>query len=308
MNQEQENGGRRMFLKQVGSGVALAGSASLAVAATQPTQGAPAVQPAPMPTEYTGRVGPDSFGPNEVVTYESRDRIAIIRINRAAQKNVVNAEVANRLHDAWLHFNESDDLAAVLTAAGNDAFCSGGDHWKRAEDVWWCFPGVGVAVEKPIVCATAGAVVGTGLGLAIFCDLIVAAENSRFSYPESKAAVGGGVTASLAVRIPQKIAMEILLIGDPIDAHRAYEVGMVNKVVPVGQQVEVALQYARKLADNGPRAVAMFKRFVNETVPRSPAEQAGIARRQVIDVVYSRDRIEYFKSREEGRKPKFTGE
>ena len=107
---------------------------------------------------------------------------------------------------------------------------------------------------------------------------------------------------------PQKIAMEILLIGDPIDARRAYEVGLVNKVVPVGRQVEVAMEYARKLAANAPRAVTMFKRFVNETVPRSPSEQAGIVRRQIVDVVYSKDRKEFFKAREEGRKPVFTGE
>lgn len=304
--ESKHNDERRRFFMQAGAGAALAGSTAIALAGAKPV--ALPVDPAPMPVEYTGRSGPDAFGPNEVVTYESREGIALIRINRPAQRNVVNAEVTNRLHDAWLHFNESNDRAAVLTAAGNEAFCSGGDHWKRAEDVWWCFPGVGVAVEKPIVCATAGSVVGTGLGLAIFCDLIVAAENTMFSYPEAKAGVGGGVTSSLAARIPQKIAMEMLLIGDPIDAHRAYEVGLVNKVVPVGRQVDDAMAYARKLAANAPRAVAMFKRFVNETVPRSPAEQAGIARRQISDVIYSKDRKEFFKAREEGRKPQFTGE
>jgi enoyl-CoA hydratase len=306
----EESNPRRTFLKQAGMGAALAAPTALAVAAAAKPIDIPGAPPPPlpMPVEYTGMAGPEAFGPGNVVTYESKDRIALIRINRAAQRNTINAEVTDRLHDAWLHFNASDDRVAVLTSEGNDAFCSGGDHWKRAEDVWWCFPGVGVAVEKPIVCATAGNVIGTGLGLAIFCDLIIAAENSMFSYPEAKAGVGGGVTASLAARIPQKVAMEMLLIGDPVDARRAYEVGLVNKVVPVGKQVEVAMEYARKLAANAPRAVTMFKRFVNETVPRSPAEQAGITRRQISDVIYSKDRKEFFKAREEGRKPTFTGE
>ena len=133
---------RREFLLQAGLGTAMASASAIATAT--PTQKAGT---APQPVEYTGSSGHCNFAAGDVVTYESRDRIALIRINRLAQRNVINAETTNRLHDAWLRFNASNDLVAVLTGTGNEAFCSGGDHWKRAEDVWWCFPGAGVAVE-----------------------------------------------------------------------------------------------------------------------------------------------------------------
>lgn len=81
----------------------------------------------PSPVEYTGSSGPYAFAGDDVVTYDSQDRIALIRINRPAQRNVINAEATNRLHDAWLRFNASNDLVAVLTGAGNETFCASSD-------------------------------------------------------------------------------------------------------------------------------------------------------------------------------------
>ena len=171
---------------------------------------------------------------------------------------------------------------AVLTATGDESFTVGADLNDIPHDLWRAVPGIGVEIEKPIVGAVAGwVVVGGGLVLANQCDLLVAADNATFLYPEAKVGFSGGLISSLAARIPHKIAMEVLLVGEALSAQRAYEVGFVNRIVPVGEQREAALDYARKLAANAPLVVQLLKRFVGRTLPKGPSELAEIARRDV---------------------------
>ena len=113
--------------------------------------------------------------------------------------------------------------------------------------------------------------------------------------------------AELAARIPHKIAMELLLLGEPIGAQRAYEVGFVNKVVPVGQQLDAALEYAEKIAANAPLVLSMLKRFVGQTLPKGPTEAAAAARRQVDEVTFSADIEEGIAAFKAKRAPDFRG-
>src|SRR3546814_9547568 len=113
-------------------------------------------------------------------------------------------------------------------------------------------PGVGVDLDKPIISAVSGWCVGGAVVLAQMCDLCVATEDAKFTYPEAKLGFAGGMIASLASRIPVKVAMELMLLGEVIDAQRAYDVGMVNRVVPNGQHIEEAMKMARRLAANAP--------------------------------------------------------
>lgn len=241
------------------------------------------------------------------VTYESPNGIAIITINRPGKKNCLSKEVVNELNAAWVRFNGSDERVAVLTGAGDSAFSAGADLDDIPHDLWRGIPGIGVPVEKPIVGAAAGWVVGGALVLLQFTDLLVAAENAKFVYPEAKVGFAGGLIASLAARIPHKIAMELLLLGEPIGAHRAYEAGFVNKIVPVGQQLDAALDYAGRLASNAPLVLAMLKRFVGQTLPKGPTEAAGIARRQVDAVTFSADIEEGIAAFKAKRAPNFKG-
>jgi enoyl-CoA hydratase/carnithine racemase len=241
------------------------------------------------------------------VTYESRDRIAIITINRAEKKNSLSKEVVNELNASWIRFNASGDRVAVLTGAGDSAFSAGADLNDIPHDLWRGVPGVGVAVDKPVIGAAAGWVVGGALALLQYTDLLVAAENAKFVYPEAKVGFAGGLIASLSARIPHKIAMELLLLGEPVSAQRAYEAGFVNKVVPVGQQLDAALEYAAKLAASAPLVLAMLKRFVGQTLPKGPTEAAGIARRQVDEVTFSADIEEGIAAFKAKRTPNFQG-
>ena len=243
----------------------------------------------------------------DVVTYRSIDGIAVITINRPDKKNAISKEVVASLNQAWHDFNASADRVAVLTATGDAAFTAGADLTDIPHDLWRAIPSVGVAIEKPIIGALAGWVVGGGLVLAQFCDLLVAAENTTFLYPEAKVGFSGGLIASLAARIPHKVAMELLLLGEGLSAQRAYEVGLVNKIVPVGQQIEAALDYARRLSVNAPLVLSLLKRFVSDTLPKGPSEQAAIARRDVDAVTASQDLSEGVAAFREKRPPIFTG-
>jgi enoyl-CoA hydratase/carnithine racemase len=242
-----------------------------------------------------------------VVRYESQDGVAEIVIDRAEKNNILTHQVVEELHESWVRFQSGDDRVAILTGAGDRAFTAGADLRDIPHDLWRAVPGVGVAVDKPVIVATAGHVVGGGLVFVQMADLAIAAENSIFSYPEAKVGYSGGLISALAARIPHKIAMELLLVGGAIDARRAYEVGLVNRVVPTGTQVEAARTLAREIAANAPLVLAMLKSFVGEVLPKGPSERAAIARARVAAVNSAPDFHEGIAAFVEKRKPAFTG-
>ena len=244
--------------------------------------------------------------PAEAVTYESMDGIAVVTINRPDKLNALNEDVGKGLHAAWRRLNESDDRVAILTGAGDKAFSAGADL-EAPPEIWRFTPGIGVEVEKPIVAAVGGWCIGGGVVLVQFCDLCVASEDARFSYPEPRIGFSGGLISSIVARIPHKAAMELILLGEEMSARRAYEVGLVNKVVPPGEHIDAAMEYAEKLKANAPLVLAMLKRFTGRVLPKGPTELAGIARRDADRVMHSEDFDEGVASFREKRPPKFTG-
>jgi enoyl-CoA hydratase len=244
----------------------------------------------------------------KVLVENSSDGTTLITINRPERRNAICAETALLLQKAFWDFERSPtQKAAVITGAGNDAFSAGADTGDFPE-LWRCVPTVGFETTKPIVSAVGGWCIGGALVLSMMCDLTVAAENARFSYPEARLGFTGGLIAGLAARIPHKVAMEMLLLCRILDPQRAFNVGLVNEVVPTGQQVGVALKMAREMTEFSPLVLKTLKRFVTEGVlAQGPSEQSGRAQRALTEVKESEDAEEAKAAVKEKRKAVYKG-
>lgn len=235
------------------------------------------------------------------------DKVTLITIDREAKRNAIRAQTAIELQRAFAEFDASDQRVAVLTGAGNLSFTAGADV-NDVPEFWRCVPTVGISTEKPIISAVSGWCIGGGLVIAMMSDLVVASSSARFYYPEAKLGIAQGMIAGLAARIPPKVAMEMMLLARAIDAERAYQVGLVNEVLPEGAHLDRALEMARELANMAPLVLAMLKRFVTQGVlPKGPSERFGLVRRDMEDIAQSEDIKEGFNAFHEKRKPRFIG-
>jgi enoyl-CoA hydratase len=241
------------------------------------------------------------------VTYRRDGMVAIITINRPERMNRLDAEIVDGLHDRWRQFMSDDAVRVAVLAGAGKAFSAGADLKNVPHHLYHGIPGIGFPVDKPVVAAVNGWCIGGGMVLTTMCDIMVVAEDAKFSYPEVKIAFSGGLISNLVTRIPHKIAMELLLVGDTIDAKRAYEVGYANKIVPLDQLMPTAMDYAKRIADTAPMPSRMLKRFTSETLPKGPTEIAGIARSQVDAINRSDDWVEGRAAFAEKRPPKFKG-
>jgi enoyl-CoA hydratase len=244
---------------------------------------------------------------SDVVSYQVDGRTAIIRIERPEKMNALDEDVIQGLRSCLRRFETSDEASAILCADGDRAFSVGADIKNPPGEMWQGVPGIGVATTKPVIACVQGYCVGGAYILVQMCDLAVAADNTIFKYPEAQVGFTGGLIAGCVARIPHKIAMEFMLCGLDLDAQRAYEVGMVNKVVPLGQQLDAALEYARIFEVSAPLVVKTIKRFVGETIAQSPAERAAIARDALLGVSQSEDGAEGRAAFKEKRPPQFRG-
>jgi enoyl-CoA hydratase len=241
----------------------------------------------------------------ELVRYESAGRVATITMNRLERKNALNNGLVDALRQAWFRFRDSDDRVAILASDDPEYYTVGADVRDLPANMWHAVPGMGVEIGKPVIAATAGWVVGGGFVLVQMCDLCVAADNTKFYYPEAKLGVTAGGISSVAARMPHKVAMEFLLVGEVLPVQRAYEVGFVNKVVPLGQELDAARDYAERIAANAPVVVRTLKLLAEHTLPRGPLEKMLDVRR-IMDVVNeSEDRKEGVAAFREKRPPEF---
>ncbi|MBM3571131.1 MAG: enoyl-CoA hydratase/isomerase family protein, partial [Alphaproteobacteria bacterium] len=168
---------------------------------------------------------------SDVVTVRQEGLVSVIAVNRPDKGNAISRQVALDLQSAFAAFDASEQRVAVLTGAGDKAFSTGADV-NDLPELWRAIPTIGLVTDKPVIAATTGWVVGGALVMAMMADLLIADETTKFSYPEAKLGFTGGMIAGLAGRIPHKIAMEMMLMARPMEARRAYEVGLVNKLVP----------------------------------------------------------------------------
>ena len=242
-----------------------------------------------------------------LVRYESAGHVATIIMDRGSAHNALNNDLCDELRQAWLRFRDSDDRVAVL-AAGEDAYFSvGADVKDFPVNMWHAVPGLGVELDKPVIAATSGWVVGGGFVLVQMADICVASETTRFIYPEAKIGTTAGGISSVLARMPHKVAMEFLLVGEELSVERAYQIGFVNKIAPKGQHVALAQEMAAKIAANAPLVVQSLKKLARDVMPKGPLETVAEVRRLLDAVRESDDLKEGVNAFKEKRKPRFEG-
>lgn len=204
------------------------------------------------------------------VTYERRGPAAWLTINRPEARNALNKAVRDGLWHGVRRFNaDGDAKVLVLTGAGDKAFCAGGDLKEMATQALEIPPpdflpqfGRNIDVPKPTIAAVNGVAYAGGFALAQQCDLCLAADTAKFAITEVKVGRGAPWAAPLPWLIPPRVAMQILLTGDPITAQRAHEIGLVNDVVPAAGLTTRAQELAERIAANAPLSVLAAKRTV----------------------------------------------
>lgn len=211
------------------------------------------------------------------VVIERHDHVSVVRINRPHALNAINQPVWDALGAAWAALDADPQVRAiVLTGTGDRAFCAGADlkaiahHEFRTDwsahrtEAGWGFAGITThPISTPTIAAVNGLALGGGFELALACDLVVAGSAARFGLPEVHRGLiaGGGGALRLPRRIPRALALELILTGDSIDAARAADLGLVNRVTDPGAELTGALALAARIAANAPLAVQASKRI-----------------------------------------------
>ena len=207
----------------------------------------------------------------DTVLYERSGHVATITYNRPEVLNAVNGDMRRALNETFSRFREDDDAwVGIVTGAGR-AFCAGADLHDPGEAAgefsgsFWERPTLnsfesGWEIYKPVIAAVNGHCLGYGLTLVTWCDFVLASDRARFGYPEVRLGMPALVGAMrLAGRVAWADAMELLLTGEPVDASRALEMGLVWRVVPHDELRDQATALAERLASGAPLAQRAMK-------------------------------------------------
>lgn len=231
---------------------------------------------------------------SDAVLVTKENGIMTITLNRPDAKNAINLEVSKGVAAAMEELDSNGELrVAVLTGAGN-TFCAGMDLKAFVTGELPFVPGRGFAglveklPKKPLIGAVEGFALAGGFEIALCCDLLVAADNARFGVPEVKRglAAGAGGLMRAPKQIPPRIAMELVLTGDPITAQRAYELGLINRIVEPGASLDEALKLAQVIAANGPMAISVSKQIMMESADWQ-ASEAFARQKPIIGPVFA---------------------
>ena len=221
----------------------------------------------------------------ETLIYEKENGIARVTLNRPEAMNAYNIRMRDDLYEVLGAIRDDDEVRAViLKGAGEKAFCAGADlsefltapspvearKVRFDRDVWSLF----LSIPQPLIAALHGYVLGSGIEMALCCDIRLAAEDARFGLPEVGLGIipAAGGTQTLPRTVGRGKALEMLLTGRWIDAKEAYQIQLVNRVVPRDKLLEIAGEMAQKIASHDPDAVRFAKQAVTRGIDLPLAE------------------------------------
>ena len=245
--------------------------------------------------------------------------MVVITLNRPDSLNAINRQLRRELGEAVLRFDEDENArVAVITGAGR-AFCAGRDLKERAEDnaagiqarardsMSQERPYMWPQTWKPLIAAINGYALAGGWSIAQMCDIRLAAEDARLGITEARVGLMPPFAVTLPKLIPMAAVMEIVLTAEPITAHRAYEIGFVNKVVPGDHLMVEALAMARRIVDNAPLSLKYFKEQAYRSLDMSSQAVASLTFHMYDRLLLSEDSKEGPRAFAEKRKPRWQG-
>jgi len=233
---------------------------------------------------------------------ERRGKVEILRLNRPEARNAINPETSREIQAALDEVEADRDVWCIVLTGAGPVFCAGADlkvvAAGRGVEIMLDRGGFAGLVErevtKPIICAVNGPALAGGFEIALACDFVVAAEDAVFGLPEVQrgllAAAGGPIR--LAQRVPLAVALEITVLGEPMTAARAHELGLVNRVVPTAEVLEAALAMADRIIANSPAAVRGARALVRGAADATDADAWALSKRIMREVGQSPDGIE----------------
>jgi E-phenylitaconyl-CoA hydratase len=260
------------------------------------------------------------------VRFDVDDHVAWITLDRPEALNAIDPESHAALVDAWARYRDDANLrVAVLTGAGNKAFCAGVDLKRMGEfyqsvpaeqrvEVWNRSPGIGgitrnLEVGKPVIAAVNGVCLGGGLELALACDIRLASSNATFGLPEVRWAIipGQGGTQRLPRAVPPAVALEMILTGEAIDSARAEAIGLVNRVYPLPRLRKEVRKMAQSIVALPPRAVQAALMAVRRGLALPLTEGLRLEQELANPLRDSPDNREARAAFREKRPPRWTG-
>jgi enoyl-CoA hydratase/carnithine racemase len=254
---------------------------------------------------------------SDAVLFTARDDgIAVITLNRPETRNCLAADVREGLAAAWDRFERDPALRiAILTGAGEKAFCAGGDLKERVDTglqvpprTMFPVPYDTVELSKPTIAAVNGVAFAGGWMIAQACDLCVASTAATFAVTEVRVGRSSPWATPLIHMIPQRIMMEILLTGKPITARRAYEIGLVNRLAEPVDLMRTALELAGEVLAGAPLSVKAARETVMIATEMGRSAALIAARSASEHCYHSRDAQEGPRAFAEKRSPHWTGE
>ena len=249
------------------------------------------------------------------LVYRKIGGIAIMTLDRPEALNALDPETLQEFSDACIDFRDDNGAwVAIITGAGEKAFCVGSDLKKAMPKImngsFVVPPSIrrGLQIYKPFIAAINGIATGGGLEMALACDIRIATEEATFTAGEARWSLmpGMGCTQRLPRLVGQSKATELMFMATPIDAHEAYRIGLVNKVVPRHELMPTAIEWAERICQNGPLAIRAIKKAVMLGLDLPMEQGLELEESLMKDLLTSEDSREGLKAFAEKRKPTYT--